>query len=97
MKYQRKPAVVEPFRFDADAEIMAPEWFMKEVDRENIFIDRCVRDGAIHVYGCTVYAKPGKMKAKIGDYIILEPSGEIRICKEKEFRKEYERVQGDGA
>ena len=73
MKYKRKPAVVEAFRFDADAEITAPEWFMKEVEKEKIFIDRSILDGAAHIYGCTVYAKSGKMKAKVGDYIIRDP------------------------
>lgn len=97
MKYKRKPAIVEAFRFDADAEITAPKWFMKEVEKEKIFIDRSILDGAVHIYGCTVYAKSGKMKAKVGDYIIRDPSGAVRICKAKEFREEYERMQGDGA
>lgn len=50
MKYKRKPAVVEAFRFDADAEITAPKWFMKEVEKEKIFIDRSILDGAVHIY-----------------------------------------------
>lgn len=97
MKYKRKPAVVEAFRFDEDAEITAPAWFTKEVEKEKIFIDRSILDGAVHIYGCTVYTKSGKMKAKVGDYIIRDSSGSIRICKAKEFREEYERMQGDGA
>ena len=93
MKYKRKPAVVEAFRFDADAEMTAPEWFMKEVLEERVFIDRCIANGTVRVYGCTAYTKSGKMKAKIGDYIIREPSGEIRSCKAKEFKEQYERMR----
>lgn len=96
MKYKRKPAVVEAFQFNADAEITAPEWFMNGVAKEKIFIDRIILDGAVHIYGCTVYTKSGKMKAKVGDYIILDPSGAVRVCRAKEFREEYERMQGDG-
>lgn len=92
MKYQRKPAVVEAFRFDTDSEVMAPEWFLKAVQKERIFIDRCIIDGAVRIYGCTIHTKSGRARAKVGDYIIWEPSGEIRPCKAKEFREEYERM-----
>lgn len=92
MKYKRKPAVVDAFRFDADVEMFAPGWFQKEIQKERIFIDRCITDGAVKVYGCTIYEKHGRTKAKIGDYIIREPSGEIRTCKAKDFTEEYERV-----
>lgn len=92
MKYKRKSVAVEAFQFDADVDITAPEWFMEEVEKEKIFIDRSILDGAVHIYGCTVYAKSGKMKARVGDYIIRDPSGAIRICKAKEFREEYERM-----
>ncbi|MDO4305730.1 MAG: hypothetical protein Q4C77_02770 [Eubacteriales bacterium] len=92
MKYQRKPAVVEAFRFGADSEVTAPEWFLKEVQKENVFIDRCITDGAARVYGCTIHSKYGKARAKVGDYIIREPSGEIRLSKAEDFSKEYERI-----
>ena len=92
MKYKRKSAIVDAFRFDQDVEITAPEWFMKEVENRKIFIDRCIQDGAVHVYGCTVYEKTGRMRAKIGDYIIQDPSGTIGICEQEKFREEYERT-----
>ena len=92
MQYKRKPCVVEAFMLDKDVDINAPAWFFKEVEKERIYIDRCINDGAVHVYGCTIHTKCGKIKAKVGDYIVLEKSGEIRICKAKEFNEQYERM-----
>lgn len=97
MKYKRKPAVVDAFRFDADSEIMAPGWFRKEMDKERIFIDRCITDGTVRVYGCTIHTKCGRVMAKVGDYIVREPSGEIKPYKAKEFQKVFERMQNDGS
>lgn len=96
MKYKRKPAIVEAFRFDADSEMAAPEWFSREVQNERIFIDRCITDGVARVYGCSINTRYCREKAKVGDYIILEPSGEIRTCKANVFKKEYERMQDNG-
>ncbi|MDO4649967.1 MAG: hypothetical protein Q4B26_15110 [Eubacteriales bacterium] len=92
MQFRRKPVTVDAFRLDANVELNAPRWFIKEVEKEKIYIDRRIRDGAVHIYGCTIEAKSGRQKAKIGDYIILEPSGAIRPCKAAEFKKEYERL-----
>lgn len=92
MKYRRKPSVVEAFRFTADAEIDSPEWFAKAVQDDSVFIDRCITDGTMRVYGCTVYSRTGKLKAKVGDWIVSEVSGEIRPLKEKQFEREYERA-----
>lgn len=97
MKYQRKPAIVEAFQFNSDAEVAAPEWFLREVQKEKIFIDRCITDGAVRVYGCTLHTRYGRVKAKVGDYIVLEPSGEMRPCKAKNFDREYERMQDNGS
>ena len=94
MKYQRKSAVVEAFCFNADVEVTAPGWFLKEIQKEKVFIDRCITDGAVQIYGCTIHTNYGRVNAKVGDYIIREPSGEIKPCKAKEFRKEYERMCG---
>ena len=76
--------------FEEREEIQIPEgWGETETETHDT-------SGSL-IYGCTVYAKSGKMKAKVGDYIIRDPSGAVRICKAKEFREEYERMQGDGA
>lgn len=97
MKYQRKAAIVEAFQFNADAEVAAPEWFLREVQKEKIFIDRCITDGAVRVYGCTLHTESGRIKAKVGDYIVREPSGEMRPCKANSFDREYERMLDNGS
>jgi hypothetical protein len=96
MKYIRKPVAVDAFKFETDSEVNAPAWFIKAVRNELIFIDRCIIDGAVHVYGCTINYKRNRLSARIGDYIIKDHLGNIRPCKAKEFRKSYERVEDDG-
>lgn len=96
MKYRQKPVVVEAFLLDEDVEITSPKWFQKEVQKERIFIDRVLRDGAAKIYGCTIQTHAGKIKAKIGDYIIQEPNGEITVCSRMKFKEMYERMK-DGS
>ena len=47
-----------------------------------------------HVYGATIDTREGRMKAKIGDYIIRGVNGEIYPCKPDIFKKTYEPVRG---
>lgn len=44
MRYIRKPETVDVFQFGADAEVSAPSWFMKELEKEQIFINRVITD-----------------------------------------------------
>ena len=92
MKFKRKPVVVDAFMFTADVDVVAPRWFQDDVQNDLVFVDRAIRDGAVRVYGCTIYAPQGRMQAKIGDYIVREPSGEISICNAKKFKELYERI-----
>ena len=55
--------------------MIAPEWFTQAVIDEKILIDRSLVDGHMHIYGCTINTKGGRMHAKIGDYIIREKTG----------------------
>ena len=97
MKKQRTAAVVGGFQFSAGAEVAVPEWFLRDVQKEKIFIDRCITDGAVRVYGCTLHTESGRVKAKVGDYIVREPSGEMRPCKANNFDREYERMLDNGS
>lgn len=92
MRYRRKTSAVDAFRFGNDAEVDAPQWFVKAVDEEIIHIDRCINDGAVRIYGCTIQTKYGRLQAKQGDYIIREKNGDIFPCREREFKRLYERV-----
>lgn len=94
MKYRNKPVVVEAFRFEgADSEINAPYWFARALACEEATMDRALKDGHVHVYGCTIDTLEGKMHAKKGDYIIRGVTGELYPCKADIFRKTYEIVK----
>ena len=38
-----------------DIDMIAPDWFTKKMNTEEIMIDRVQKDGATAVIGCTVY------------------------------------------
>ncbi len=92
MEYRRKPNIVETFRMTRDAEVVGPAWFLLGIVKGTIDIDRCIRDGAVQVYGCTIATPAGRQKAKIGDYVIRGPDGRLSVCKAEDFEKEYEPV-----
>ena len=69
-------------------------WLKKHLLDEKIRIDRSLVDGATRVYGCTVRTPEGKMNAKIGDFIVLEPDGSLRVCKNSHFKTLYEEMRG---
>lgn len=93
MQYKRKAEMVEAFQFGAAVEISAPDWFMKELEKERIFIDRAVTDGAVRIYGCTITTVYGKQKAKNGDYIVRAADGSIFPVKKSKFKSQYERAE----
>ena len=94
MKYRKKPVIVEAFRFTDDVEMIVPEWFTQAVIDEKILIDRSLVDGHMHIYGCTINTKGGRMHAKIGDYIIRERNGNLHSCRADAFKKTYEKAGG---
>lgn len=91
MKYRKRSVEVEAFQLSAAVEMIAPDWFTQAVIDEKIEIDRSILDGHLHVYGCTVKTEAGKLRAKIGDYIICEGK-QIYPCKPKVFTQAYERA-----
>lgn len=92
MMYRKKPVLVEAFQLSSDVEVIAPEWFTQAVIDEKVFIDRSIADGHAVVYGYTIETLEGRMKAKIGDYIIRGVNGELYPCKPDIFRKTYEKA-----
>ena len=91
MKYRQKPVEVDAFKLTTDPERIAPDWFTKAVADERIYIDRVVKDGHIDVYGCTIRTQYGKVRAKLGDYVIKGINGELYPWKADIFKKTYER------
>ena len=92
MKYRSKPVEVEAFKFTADSEVTAPKWFAEQVNKDRIFVDRILRDGAVYVYGCSIKTPNGSIKAKVGDYVIKDAYGRISACKANAFHRDYEKV-----
>ena len=92
MKYRKAPVLVDAFKFTDDVEFIAPDWFTQAVVDETVFIDRSLDNGHVHIYGCTIENPDGRMKAKLGDYIIRGIYGEIYPCKADIFLKTYEPV-----
>ena len=90
MLYRKKPVLVDAFRLTADAEVIAPDWFILAVGDGTVDFDRSLVDGHVHIYGCTVNTLEGRMHAKLGDYIIRGVQGELYPCKPDIFAKTYE-------
>lgn len=93
MKYRKKPIEVDAYRLTDDPDRDSPEWFTAAVREERIWIDRCLTDGHVHVYGCTIETDGGRMKARLGDYIIHEEGGAIYSCRPGVFKEVYEAVK----
>ena len=91
MDYYPKPVPVGVYRLSPDVDISAPSWLASAVQKGTAYIDRSLVDGAAKVYGCSIRGPTGKSQAKIGDYIIREPTGEIRVLKPAAFKALYER------
>ena len=60
MKYKAIEQTVQAVQITPDIEMIAPDWFTKKMNTEEIMIDRTQRDGAISVIGCTNYIKARK-------------------------------------
>ncbi len=59
MKYRKKPVEVEAFCFTDDTDMVVPRWFTQAVIDEKVWIDRCLVDDHIHIYGCTIITLGG--------------------------------------
>lgn len=92
MKYRKKPVEIEAFRLTDDAEMIAPVWFTQAVVDEKVWIDRSLVDGHMHVYGCTIMVPGGRVRAKLGDYIVRGVYGELYPCDSHIFCMTYEKV-----
>lgn len=89
MDYRQKKIKVQAFQLTRDVEFDAPDWFAKALEQEKAEIDKSIVDGSIRVYGCTIRTPQGRMKAKIGDYIIREPGGSLCVRKSSVFKQLY--------
>lgn len=89
MYYRQRDVKVQAFKLTRDVKVDAPKWFAAAIDDEQADIDESIVDGSVRVYGCTIRTPEGKMKAKIGDYIVREPDGSLCVRKNTKFKKLY--------
>lgn len=91
-QYVQRRVKVRAYQVTRKIEDDCPSWMWKPMQQERIEVDRSLVDGSIRVYGCTVRTPEGKMHAKAGDYIIQEPDGSLRVCKNTHFKELYEKA-----
>ena len=82
MKYKAIEQTVQAVQITADIDMIAPDWFAKKMNTEEIMIDRVQKDGATAVIGCTVYFnarryKGSRLVARIGDYVVKDS---VEMC-----------------
>jgi len=85
-KYRKKPVIIEAFQCGEDKE---PEWFSKEIQKDNILIMK----SCDNIIGYVIKTLEGNMQAFNGDYIIKDIQGEIYPCKPDIFEATYERIE----
>jgi len=83
MKYQKKPIVIEAFRYGID---YRPDWFTDKVSS----LDIVTADSH-----CEIRTLEGIMRGEKGDWIIKGIKGEIYPCKPDVFEKSYDTVPVD--
>lgn len=93
MKYRTKRITVDAYCLTEDVEVTAPPWLASLINNDSAYIDRKLIDGTAIIYGMTIFAQTGRLKARIGDFIIHGPNGIIAICKKKNFEALYERAE----
>lgn len=84
MKYKKRPFTIEAVRFEANT--VMPAWFTERVNKNMIVVQN---DGT-----CDIRTPEGVMKIHKGDYIILEPFGNVYPCNPEIFEMTYEKVVG---
>lgn len=98
MKYKAIEQTVQAVQITSDIDMIAPEWFAKKMNTEEIMIDRAQRDGAISVIGCTVYFNTRKYKgsrlvAKLGDYVVKDSLGRLNVVRKNDFDRLYKKEE----
>lgn len=98
MTYKAIEQTVQAVQITSDIDMIAPEWFAKKMNTEEIMIDRAQRDGAISVIGCTVYFNARKYKgsrlvARIGDYVVKDSLGRLNVVRKNDFDRLYKKEE----
>ena len=94
MKYRAIEQSVEAVHITDNVDRMAPDWFTRKMNNNEIMIDRAINDGVTTVIGCTIYFNAKKYKgsrliAKLGDYVVKDSIGRLNVVRKKDFDKLY--------
>lgn len=94
MKYIAIEQSVEAVQITDNVDRMAPDWFTRKMNNDEIMIDRAINDGTTTVIGCTIYFNSRKYKgsrliAKKGDYVVKDSIGRLNVVQKKDFDKLY--------
>lgn len=98
MKYKAIEQTVQAMQITPDIETIAPDWFAKKINTEEIMIDRAQCDGAIAVIGCMVYFntrryKGSRLVARIGDYVVKDSLGRLNVVRKNDFDRLYKKEE----
>lgn len=85
MKFRKKPVIIDAYKYEGNG-FAAMTWASTLIDGDNpIRIDS--------KQGLVIFTLEGVMHVSEGDWIIQGVEGEFYSCKDRIFRKTYERVE----
>lgn len=98
MKYKAIEQTVDAVQITPDIDMIAPNWFAKKMNKQEIMIDRVWQDGTTAVIGCTIYFigrkyKNSRLVARIGDYVVKDSIGRLDVVRKKDFDQLYKKEE----
>lgn len=98
MKYKAIEQTVDAVQITPDIDMIAPNWFAKKMNKQEIMIDRVWRDGTTAVIGCTIYFigrkyKNSRLVARIGDYVVKDSVGRLNVVRKNDFDRLYKKEE----
>lgn len=98
LKYKAIEQTVDAVQITPDIDMIAPNWFAKKMNKQEIMIDRVWRDGTTAVIGCTIYFigrkyKNSRLVARIGDYVVKDSIGRLDVVRKKDFDRLYKKEE----
>ena len=98
MKYKAIEQTVAAVQITPDIEMIAPDWFAKKMNKQEIMIDCVWQDGTTAVIGCTIYFigrkyKNSRLVARIGDYVVKDSVGRLNVVRKNDFDRLYKKEE----
>ena len=91
MIYKAIEQTVQAVQITPDIDMIAPDWFTKKMNTEEIMIDRVQKGGATAVIGCTVYFNARRYK---GSRLVVKDSvGRLNVVRKNDFDRLYKKEE----